>query len=123
MSTRRTAHASRGLTRREVLQGAAAIGGLALCLRESGRIVLASQLPVYGVAAEPGGAVDNPLIFVAIHPDDTVTITVHRPEMGQGIRTSLALVVADELEASWPRVRVAQAPADQARYGNEDTDG
>jgi isoquinoline 1-oxidoreductase beta subunit len=123
LSTRRNADASRGLTRREVLQGAAVIGGLALCLRESGRIVLASQPPAYGVAAEPGGAVDDPLIFVAIHPDDTVTITVHRPEMGQGIRTSLALVVADELEASWPRVRVAQAPADQARYGNEDTDG
>ncbi len=123
MSPQRNADAPHGLTRREVLKGAAAMGGLALCLRESGRIVLASQAPVYGVAAEPGGAVDNPLVFVAIHPDDTVTITVHRPEMGQGIRTSLALVVADELEASWPRVRVAQAPADQARYGNEDTDG
>jgi isoquinoline 1-oxidoreductase beta subunit len=123
VSGRRAADAPGALTRRSVLKGAAAMGGLALCLRESGRIVLASQPPVYGVAAEPGGAVDNPLIFVAIHPDDTVTITVHRPEMGQGIRTSLALVVADELEASWPRVRVAQAPADQARYGNEDTDG
>jgi isoquinoline 1-oxidoreductase subunit beta len=111
------------LTRRAVLQGVAAMGGLALCLRESGQIALADQAPAYGVAGEPGGAVDNPLVFVAIHPDDTVTITVHRPEMGQGIRTSLALVVADELEASWLRVRVAQAPADQARYGNQDTDG
>ena len=123
MNTRYGADAPRDLTRRTVLKGAAALGGLALCLRESGRIVLASQPPVYGVAAEPGGAVDNPLVFVAIHPDDTVTITVHRPEMGQGIRTSFALVVADELEANWPQVRVAQAPADQARYGNQDTDG
>jgi isoquinoline 1-oxidoreductase subunit beta len=112
-----------GLTRRAVLKGVAAMGGLALCLRESGRIALASQPAVYGVAAEPGGAVDNPLVFVAIHPDDTVTIMVHRPEMGQGIRTSLAMVVADELEANWPQVRVAQAPGDQARYGNQDTDG
>jgi isoquinoline 1-oxidoreductase beta subunit len=123
MSSRQGPDARHGLTRRTVLQGMAAVGGLALCLRESGRIVLASQPPVYGVAAEPGGAVDNPLVFVSIHPDDTVTITVHRPEMGQGIRTSFALVVADELEASWPKVRVAQAPADQARYGNQDTDG
>ena len=112
------------LTRRAVLQGAAAVGGLVLCLRESGRIALAgTEPPKYGVAGEPGGAVENPLVFVAIHPDDTVTITVARPEMGQGIRTSLALVVADELEAEWPRVRVIQAPGDQARYGNQDTDG
>jgi isoquinoline 1-oxidoreductase beta subunit len=123
VSARDGAEAPRNITRRSLLKGATALGGLALCLRESGRIVLASQAPLYGVAAEPGGAVDNPLVFVAIHPDDTVTITVHRPEMGQGIRTSFALVVADELEANWPRVRVAQAPADQARYGNQDTDG
>lgn len=111
------------LTRRAVLQGAAALGGLALCLRQSGRIVWASQPPIYGADADPGGVVDNPLVFVSIHPDDTVLITVHRPEMGQGIRTSLALVVADELEAQWPRVRVIQAPADETRYGSQDTDG
>src|SRR5215469_2292903 len=113
----------RTVTRREVLQGAAALGGFALCLRESGRIVLASQAPLYGAAADPGGVVENPLVFVAIHPDDTVTVTVHRPEMGQGVRTSLALVVADELEAEWPRVQVTQAPADESRYGSQDTDG
>ena len=111
-----------GITRRTVMKGAAALGALVLCVRQSGQIALAAPRQ-YGVAAEPGGAVDNPLVFVAIHPDDTVTITVQRVEMGQGIRTSLALVVADELEAEWPRVRVKQAPADQARYGNEDTDG
>jgi isoquinoline 1-oxidoreductase subunit beta len=123
VSSRPRAAAAHGLTRRTVLKGVAAMGGLALCLRESGRIVRADPPPLYGVAAEPGGAVDNPLVFLAIHPDDTVTLTVHRPEMGQGIRTSFALVVADELEADWPRMRVAQAPADQARYGNQDTDG
>ncbi|MGA7540309.1 MAG: xanthine dehydrogenase family protein molybdopterin-binding subunit [Steroidobacteraceae bacterium] len=111
------------LTRRVVLKGAMALGGLALCARESGRIVSASQAPLYGAAADPGGVVDNPLVFVSIHPDDTVMVTVHRPEMGQGIRTSLALVVADELEADWQRVRVTQAPADESRYGSQDTDG
>lgn len=119
----RDASATGALTRRSVLKGAVALGGLALCLRDSGRIVLAGETPVYGAAADPGGVVDNPLVFVSIHPDDTVLITVHRPEMGQGIRTSLALVVADELEAEWPRVRVTQAPADEARYGSQDTDG
>ncbi|MCW5361183.1 hypothetical protein IGA71_33385, partial [Pseudomonas aeruginosa] len=42
---------------------------------------------------------------------------------GQGVRTSLAMVVADELEADWSRVKVIQAPGDEARYGNQDTDG
>ncbi|HTV51293.1 MAG TPA: hypothetical protein VME21_08895, partial [Steroidobacteraceae bacterium] len=96
MSMRKTG-ATGALTRRSVLRGAVALGGLALCLRDSGRLVLASEAPQYGADAFPGGVVDNPLVFLSIHPDDTVTITVHRPEMGQGIRTSLALVVADEL--------------------------
>ena len=119
----RESGAAGAISRRSVLQGAMALGGLALCLRDSGCLVLAGEAPQYGAAAFPGGVVDNPLVFLSIHPDDTVTVTVHRPEMGQGIRTSLALVVADELEADWPRVRVTQAPADETRYGNQDTDG
>ena len=122
MSTRNTA-TTVAITRRSVLQASVALGGLALCLRESGRLVLASEAPQYGADAFPGGVVDNPLVFLSIHPDDTVTVTVHRPEMGQGIRTSLALVVADEMEADWPRVKVTQAPADETRYGSQDTDG
>ena len=43
--------------------------------------------------------------------------------MGQGIRTSWGMVVADELEADLARVKVLQAPGDQARFGNQDTDG
>src|SRR5256886_17688578 len=43
--------------------------------------------------------------------------------MGQGVRTGMPMIVADELEADWKRVRVAQAPGDQKRFGNQDTDG
>jgi len=77
----------------------------------------------YGADAMPHGWVDNPLVFVAIAIDGTVTIICHRSEMGQGVRTSLPMVVADELEANWQRVRVEQAPGDEPRYGNQDTDG
>src|SRR6185503_3899770 len=101
--------------RREFLRTAGAVGGLTLCLRYSGAIG-AAEAPKSGAEAEKGGTVDNPLVFVSISEDDTVTITVHRPEMGQGIRTSLALVIAEELEANWDRVRVIQAPADQRKY-------
>lgn len=77
----------------------------------------------YGADAMPHGWVDNPLVFVAIAADGAVTIVCHRSEMGQGVRTSLPMVVADELEADWQRVRVEQALGDEARYGNQDTDG
>ncbi len=77
----------------------------------------------YGADSMPHGWVDNPLAFVAIAADGTVTIVCHRSEMGQGVRTSLPMVLADELDADWQRVRVRQAPGDEERFGNQDTDG
>src|SRR2546430_16550709 len=43
--------------------------------------------------------------------------------MGQGVRTGMPMIVADELEADWKRVRIAQAPGDEKKFGNQDTDG
>jgi len=58
--------------------------------------------------------------FVAIVPvEGTIVITTHRAEMGQGIRSSLAAVLADELEADWSRVRLRQADAESDKYGIE----
>ncbi|AEG00593.1 xanthine dehydrogenase family protein molybdopterin-binding subunit [Methylomonas methanica] len=87
-------------------------------------LTLADEEPKkYGADAMPHGWVDNPLVFVAIADDGTVTIVCHRSEMGQGVRTSLPMVVADELDANWLHVKVVQAPGDEARFGNQDTDG
>jgi isoquinoline 1-oxidoreductase beta subunit len=83
----------------------------------------AADAPKYGADSMPHAWVDNPLAFVAIGADGTVTIMCHRSEMGQGVRTSLPMVLADELEADWRRVRVRQAPGDEERLGNQDTDG
>ena len=71
----------------------------------------------------PHGTVNDPHVFISIDPSGTVTIVTHRSEMGTGIRTSLPMVVADELEAEWTRVKLVQALADEPRYGNQDTDG
>src|SRR3546814_4641316 len=71
----------------------------------------------------PHGTVDDPHVFVSIGADGIVTIIAHRAEMGTGVRTGLPMVVADELEADWDKVRVIQAPGDEPRYGNQDTDG
>ena len=64
----------------------------------------------------------NPSVYLGIEPDGTVFIVTHRSEMGTGIRTSLPLVAADELDADWSRCRIEQGVGD-ARYGDQNTDG
>ena len=108
------------VSRRSFLGGVAA-GSLVLAAGWPG--ATGAQEKKFGADGMPQGWRDDPRIFVAIGPDGTVTVTCHRQEMGQGVRTSVAMVVADELDADWSKVRVAQAPGDEARYGNQDTDG
>ncbi|HEV7821081.1 MAG TPA: molybdopterin cofactor-binding domain-containing protein, partial [Burkholderiales bacterium] len=107
---------------RRAFLGAIPAAGLVLAVGFPGP-ARAADKPKYGADSMPNGWVDDPLVFIAIAIDGTVTITCHRQEMGQGVRTSLPMVVADELEADWNRVRVTQAQGDQARFGNQDTDG
>ena len=56
--------------------------------------------------------------WVSIAPDDTVTIICPSAEMGQGVLTSLPLVLAEELDADWSKVRAEFAPANPSLYGN-----
>ena len=121
MSSVHTALEVINLSRRSLL-GAIPATGLLLAVGFP-RAALAADEPKYGVDSMPHGWIDDPLVFVAIGTDGTVTITCHRQEMGQGVRTSLPMVVADELEADWSRVRVRQAQGDEVRFGNQDTDG
>jgi isoquinoline 1-oxidoreductase beta subunit len=83
----------------------------------------AQEAKKYGADGMPNGWTDNPLVFVSIADDGTVSIVCHRSEMGQGVRTGMPMIVADELEADWKRVKVVQAPGDEKRFGNQDTDG
>ena len=110
------------VSRRGFLKQASALGGLVLAAGFPG-VVRAEDPPKYGADGMPHGSVDSPLVFVAIGEDGIVSIVCHRSEMGQGVRTGMPMIVADELEADWKRVRVVQAPGDEARYGNQDTDG
>jgi isoquinoline 1-oxidoreductase subunit beta len=66
-------------------------------------------------------AVLHPNVFVGIETDGTVYVIAHRSEMGNGSRTALPRVLADELDADWNRVKIVQAIGD-ARYGSQDTD-
>jgi isoquinoline 1-oxidoreductase beta subunit len=109
------------VSRRRFLQSAA-LGGFVLAVG----VPVASKAadaPKYGADGMPHGWVDNPLVFVSIADTGIVSIVCHRSEMGQGVRTGMPMIVADELDADWGRVRVVQAPGDEERFGNQDTDG
>jgi len=64
----------------------------------------------------------EPNAWLRIEPNDMVTIQVAKSEMGQGVLTALAMLVAEELDVDWARVCVEQAPPDP-RYGDQLTDG
>src|SRR5262249_58238176 len=56
--------------------------------------------------------------WVSIAPDNTINIVCPAAEMGQGVYTSLPLILAEELDADWSKVKIELAPADPKVYGN-----
>ncbi|MBC7924741.1 MAG: xanthine dehydrogenase family protein molybdopterin-binding subunit [Bryobacteraceae bacterium] len=78
------------------------------------------------VATEEASAAANgtwqPAVYLGFEPDGQIVITAHRSEMGTGSRTSLPLVLADELDVDWKSIRVEQAIGDD-KYGSQNTDG
>jgi isoquinoline 1-oxidoreductase beta subunit len=108
------------VSRRSILKGLGIAGSFVLAAPVMSRPAFAYET---GAGKMPHGVVVDPRVFVAIAPDGTVTIIAHRSEMGTGVRTSLPLVVAEEMEADWKRVKVQQAHGDEVKFGNQDTDG
>ncbi|HKH99385.1 MAG TPA: molybdopterin cofactor-binding domain-containing protein [Candidatus Sulfotelmatobacter sp.] len=107
------------VSRRSFLQGMFSAGAFVLCVRMApGR--LWAETSASGPSVE--ATAFHPSLFVGIQTDGTVIIVAHRSEMGNGVRTSLPRILADELNADWSRVRVIQGDGDE-RYGSQDTDG
>ncbi len=79
-----------------------------------GGLVIAFYLPAKGGRAYAAEAQPKPVYppnaFIRIAPDDSITIIVNKSEMGQGVYTSLPMLIAEELEADWSRIRVESAP-------------
>ena len=96
------------VSRRQVMIGAA---GLSFAFALSGPLARAAT-----VAGERTGRPLSP--WVSIAPDGSITILSAATEMGQGSMTSLPLVLAEELDADWSKVRVVPAPPIEAVYGN-----
>lgn len=106
------------IERREFLRQVSA-GSLVLAVGAAGcrKVEEESSVP-----REIGGGI-TPVAWVRLDPSGTVTVICHRSEMGQGIRTSMAMIVADEMEADWKKVQVEQAIGDEKVYGSQNTDG
>lgn len=109
----------RNVSRRDFLHGLALGGGFVLVATVPGCRRLSDRLA--GRAAGEGAFA--PSVFLSMDDTGAVTIVAHRSEMGQGVRTSLPMAVADEMEADWARVHVTQAPGDEKTYGDQNTDG
>jgi isoquinoline 1-oxidoreductase subunit beta len=96
------------VSRRQVMIGAA---GLSFAFALSGPLARAAT-----VASERTGKALSP--WVSIAPDGSITIMSAATEMGQGSLTSLPLILAEELDADWSKVKIVTAPPVEAIYGN-----
>jgi len=96
------------VSRRELVKTGIVLGGsLMLGVYLSGKNAV-------GTETSDGGETFTPNAFIRIDADETVTIFVNKAEMGQGVYTSLPMLIAEELEADWTKIKVAPAPVDPA---------
>jgi len=117
------------VSRRNFLQGALSASAFVLCIGKSPLLAKVARSGAPTVVPMTPGSVPtidssafHPGVFLGIQTDGTVLIVAHRTEMGNGVRTSLPRIVADELDADWARGKVIQGDGDE-RYGSQDTDG
>ena len=94
------------ISRRDFLKGSLATAGL----------TIAASITPFGTRLLGAAEMETfkPNVWFEIAPNSLVTVTIPNSEMGQGVRTALSMIVADELEADWKNIRVRQAPAADA---------
>jgi isoquinoline 1-oxidoreductase subunit beta len=111
-----TTKTNSNLSRRSFFKVTAAAGGsMAIAL------YLGQELDAQGPAPALPPLVPNS--FIKIAPNGKVTIVSKNPEIGQGIRTSLPMIIADELDVDWKDVTTVQADLDETKYGRQNAGG
>jgi isoquinoline 1-oxidoreductase beta subunit len=104
---------TKSLSRRTFLKTATAAGG---------GLMIGAYLPVRGAATLSAAGVFEPNVWIKITADDSVRIMLTMLEMGQGVMTSMPMLVAEELDFDWTKIKTEWAGAD-ARYGNPNFGG
>jgi isoquinoline 1-oxidoreductase beta subunit len=102
------------LSRRNFLRVTALAGG---------GLMIATAFDGVDTLLAQGGADFKPNAFITITPDNIVTIVAKNPEVGQGVKTSMPMLVAEELGVEWKNVRLVQADLDPAKYGPQNAGG
>jgi isoquinoline 1-oxidoreductase beta subunit len=101
---------SSALDRRSVIKASLAAGGAALLF--DAKIAVAAT-------GKPGSEASVLTAFVRINPDNTVTIGAKNPEVGQGIRMTLPMLIAEELDVDWTQVQIEQTLVNEKVYGQQ----
>src|SRR5262245_47375255 len=102
------------VTRRTFLRVSALAGG---------GLLIATQLDAIGDLLAQAPAAFTPNAFIKITPDGVITIVAKNPEVGQGIKTSLPMIIAEELDVDWKDVRLEQADLNPQLYGPQNAGG
>jgi len=101
------------LSRRSFLKvSSATAGGILFTLH-------ADPLELFAQATNPPAQNYVATAFVHVSPDNIVTITAKNPETGQGVKTMLPMLIAEELDVDWKDVRIQQADLDETKYGRQ----
>src|SRR5690606_20236010 len=96
------------ISRRSFLKASALAGG--------GFMIVFNGIDKAMAAIAPQAALFEPNAFIKIAKDGLITIMAPNPEVGQGVKTSLPMLVAEELDVDWEKIVVEQAPLDTVKY-------
>ncbi len=111
------------LDRRSFLRVSSLVGGGFLLTYHLEPVAKAFAAAAQAPAPQPPPATFNPTAFIRVSADGVVTIMAKNPEIGQGVKTHLPMIIADELDVDWRDVRVEQADLDETKYGPQSAGG